>query len=207
MEPVEELDVTDETTPRYPYSAFDFPWWPRDKAKSVADFMNAYIQLDGDTNLVLKQGIISRGGLWHWLKDERFRALMRSVDRFITVQAEGVMKEIMLRGEVEKNRLTAAQWWLQANEPQKWDPGVRREKARVAAELQGSILKAELTHEKAQEILARDPLLETPDKSGYRSNEKWQDSCNEAETTKMAESLVKSSKKKGKSKETEESGE
>lgn len=169
----------------YPYSLVHFPWWSRDRAHNTAKFLNTYIELDGNLQLAIKTRVIARTTLHEWLKDERFVRVFESVDKFVTHQAAGIIKEIMLTGEHEKNRLTAAYYWLQAYNPQRWDPGVRREKARIAGELQSSLMQTQISSAQALEIINKDPFavtdnsvtIEGPasqdltDKSRYRSNE------------------------------------
>lgn len=182
MNDVPELDDEKqqdfEVFSQYPFSFVDFPWWPKDKAATLAHVFNSYIQFDGNLKEVIRQKVISRTQLWTHLKDERVRQVFKDIDRRMNLHAESVVVDIMQNGENEKNRLTAACYWLQANDPQKWDPGVRREKARVASELQGSILKQQITSETAKAIIAKDPFLQAPkesitmtDKSRYQSSE------------------------------------
>ena len=166
----------------YPFSFIDFPWKPNDTAATLARVFNAYIEFDGNLKEVIRQKVISRSQLWIHLKDQRVREVFKQIDRSMVLNAESVVVDIMQNGEVEKNRLSAACYWLQAHDPQKWDPGVRREKARVASELQGSILRKQIDSSTARAILAKDPFLAknrainddntVTDKTSNRSNNK-----------------------------------
>lgn len=135
-----------------------------DVAERKAQFVQLWVLLGFSWKRVLeseeaRELRLSKAMLMFYLQSENFK---RAIDRVSVLKrhvAEDVMFELMGGARKEEVRLKAAEAVLGAENPEKWDSGVRRQKLANQGSWINTILKAGITEKDLAEVEAADPFL------------------------------------------------
>lgn len=128
-----------------------------------AIIVNLYFEYGGNWQKVLRDNrAVSRRTLAIYWTDELFRAKIAALDPILTMEARGVVVEIMQEGQDEKTRLAAALRWLEQADGDSWDRGIRRQRIANKGSIANTFARA-ITDEEYLTTLAKDKLNRLPE--------------------------------------------
>ncbi len=129
-----------------------------------AEMINLYYELEGDWNLMRKHPkCVGTGTLKRYWMDPVFRACIMALDELLTLEGEGVVKELMRHAADPRVKLEAAKSWLRAKKPEEWNPAVQKQVVANKGSLQNTLFKNLVSQEEFKKMLATDPFSPLPE--------------------------------------------